>query len=270
MAIKKNIENKGKKSVNTVKGLTLTVDTSTEKASTIDIGARIKQARAALGLSQQALADAIGGSKRGIQDNESGANAPASTLLRGIVALGVNANWLLTGDGPMLLSELLSNALEDFVVAEKLQRTADTMRSSQGEFVSIPLYDVQVAAGVGSVVDAENVVDFLSFKHEWIRSELHASPSDLYLVHVDGESMEPTLRPGDVILIDHRDQSVSRDGVYVLRMDGALLVKRLQRKPGGLIKVSSDNQAYDSFEVSPSDFSDFSVIGRVVWSGRRM
>ena len=270
MPTKKHIENKEQKSVNPVKGLTLPVDTSTDKASTIAIGARIKEARAALGLSQQDLADAIGGSKRGIQDNESGVNAPASTLLRGIVGLGVNANWLLTGHGPIFLSDLLSDALEDFVVAEKLQKTADAMRNSQDGFVSIPLYDVKVAAGVGSVVEAENVVDFLSFKQEWIRAELRANPADLYLVHVDGESMEPTLRPGDVILIDHRDQSVSRDGVYVLRMDGALLVKRLQRKPGGLIKVSSDNQSYDSFEVNPKEFSDFAVIGRVVWSGRRM
>lgn len=143
--------------------------------------------------------------------------------------------------------------------------------ADEGDYVSIPLYDIQASAGHGALVDAEQVVDFLHFKQDWIRAELRAKPADLYLICVDGESMEPTLRTGDIILIDHRDQGVARDGIYVMRMDGALLVKRLQRKPGGLLRVSSDNQAYEPFDISlGNERDDLAVVGRVVWSGRRM
>jgi phage repressor protein C with HTH and peptisase S24 domain len=140
---------------------------------------------------------------------------------------------------------------------------------SPDNYVAIPLYDVRAAAGGGAIVDSEQIVDFLHFKEQWVRAELHAAPSDLYLIYVEGESMEPTLRPGDVILIDHRDQSQARDGIYVLRLDGTLLVKRL---PGSVIKVSSDNSAYSPFELKAAELeqNDFSIVGRVVWTGRRM
>jgi len=139
-------------------------------------------------------------------------------------------------------------------------------------YAAIPLYDVRAAAGGGAVVDQEQAVDFLHFKQEWIRQELRASPSDLYLIYVDGESMEPTLRPGDIILVDHRDQAQARDGVYVLRLDGTLLVKRLQKLPGGIIEVTSDNPAYKSFTLKLAEMKEqnFDIIGRVVWTGRRM
>jgi len=139
-------------------------------------------------------------------------------------------------------------------------------------YAAIPLYDVHAAAGSGAVVDSEHVVDFLHFKQDWIRHELHAKPADLYLIYVDGESMEPTLRPGDVILVDRRDHLQARDGIYVLRMDGTLLVKRLQRLPGGIINVSSDNASYRPFDLKASDLegTDFAIVGRVVWTGRRM
>lgn len=75
-----------------------------------EIAARLKRVRAELGLSQSELADAIGGSKRGIQDNECGKAAPASAVLRGLVRLGINANWLLTGEGPMRVKDLQPGA----------------------------------------------------------------------------------------------------------------------------------------------------------------
>lgn len=142
---------------------------------------------------------------------------------------------------------------------------------SPDDYVALPLYDVRAAAGGGVVPDSEHVVDFLHFKKAWLRTELRCSPDALYLIYVDGESMEPALSRGDVILVNSRDQSQG-DGVYVLRMDGALLVKRLQRKPGGIIRVTSDNPAYEPFEVKAQEMevNDFAIIGRVVWAGRRM
>jgi transcriptional regulator with XRE-family HTH domain len=59
-----------------------------------------------LGLSQQALAEAVGGSKRGIQDNEARNRVPGGDVINALVRLGLNANWLLTGEGPMLLADL--------------------------------------------------------------------------------------------------------------------------------------------------------------------
>lgn len=84
--------------------------------------------------------------------------------------------------------------------------------------------------------------------------------------------MEPTLRPGDVILVDHREATKQpRDGIYVVRMDDSLLVKRLQRLPGGQVKVTIDNTAYEPFMINMTQRDgEFDIVGRVVWCGRRM
>lgn len=69
-----------------------------------DVGARMKAAREALRLTQDGLAKAVGGSKRGIQENEARNRVPGGDVIAGMVRLGINANWLLTGEGEMLSS----------------------------------------------------------------------------------------------------------------------------------------------------------------------
>ncbi|MBW7901220.1 MAG: helix-turn-helix transcriptional regulator [Rhodocyclaceae bacterium] len=68
------------------------------------VGKRIKVARTALGLTQDKLAAMAGAtSNRGLQDNEGGRSIPGGQMIGALVAAGVNANWLLTGEGEMLL-----------------------------------------------------------------------------------------------------------------------------------------------------------------------
>lgn len=89
------------------------VDASAVKASTCDqaeICARLKVAREKLRLTQDGLARAVGGSKRGIQGNEALKQVPGGMVICGLVRLGINANWLLTGEGPMLLADLRQQA----------------------------------------------------------------------------------------------------------------------------------------------------------------
>lgn len=70
------------------------------------ISGRLKAARAALGLSQKDFAAQSGVSARGYQGYEDGRSVPGGEAIAGFVRLGINANWLLTGEGPMLLADL--------------------------------------------------------------------------------------------------------------------------------------------------------------------
>ena len=90
------------------------------------------------------------------------------------------------------------------------------------------------------------------------------------MITVRGDSMAPTLRDGDEILVDEGDAATRlRDGVYVLRMDDALLVKRLAMGPSRRsMRVCSDNPAY--LDWPDCDPADFDIVGRVVWSGGRV
>jgi transcriptional regulator with XRE-family HTH domain len=72
----------------------------------IPVGMRLKEARNRLGLSQQSMAEKIGSSKTGIQANEGGSNLPGAAVLASMYRLGVSVDWLLSGNGPMLLADM--------------------------------------------------------------------------------------------------------------------------------------------------------------------
>lgn len=248
MPTKKHIEINSTKSVNLAKELTLSVDTYTEKASTAAIGMRIKEARVVLGLSQQDLADAVGGSKRGIQDNESGKNAPASTLIRGLVSLGINANWLLTGIKPMLMADLAHT--QDIGV----------------EFALVPQHDIEVSAGHGRTEQRESEIGKLAFRRDWLRQK-GLLAKDLVVVRITGDSMSPTIRDGALVLVDTRVEHVKEDGIYVLVVDDRIMAKRMQRDFKGGVFIRSDNPAYREQHLTAEEASGLYVIGRVIWAG---
>ena len=152
---------------------------------------------------------------------------------------GVGLQWLVTGEGEM--------------------------RSGEGEetdFVGIPLVDAEVSAGPGILVGEENVREVMAFDRQWLRSKLGSNPTHLTLVTVNGDSMAPTLVDGDTIFVDGQVSEL-RDGIYVFQMNGDLLVKRLQKLPGSLVSVISDNPKFQSFTVDMNDSADrLSIIGR--------
>ena len=59
-------------------------------------------------------------------------------------------------------------------------------------------------------------------------------------------------------------------GIYVLRLAGDLIVKRVQKMPSGRFLLLSANPAYVPVEVDPARELDFAVVGRVVWFGRQV
>jgi phage repressor protein C with HTH and peptisase S24 domain len=136
--------------------------------------------------------------------------------------------------------------------------------------VSVKLHPVLVSAGPGAVVGQEYGKPYFGFEERWLKG-LTATPSSrLSIVRVEGDSMAPTLNPGDDILVDLDDcEERLRDGIYVLRVDDALVVKRLALNPRGRrLTIQSDNPAYPDWPDCALD--EISCIGRVIWSGRKI
>lgn len=109
------------------------MDAFAVKASTCDLaalGERMKAAREALGLTQATFHEQFGyGSVRTYQKNEAGTNEAGICLVGAFVRAGINANWLLSGDGPMLLSELSTMAGVDTLVAQR-DELADSLQKA--------------------------------------------------------------------------------------------------------------------------------------------
>ena len=135
---------------------------------------------------------------------------------------------------------------------------------------SVKRHPVAVSAGPGAVVSEEPGRPYFGFDERWLKALTPSSPDRLSVVRVEGDSMAPTLNAGDDILVDLGDSGERlRDGIYVLRVDDALVVKRIALNPmGRRVTVQSDNPAY-------SDWPDLGIgelncIGRVIWAGRKV
>jgi SOS-response transcriptional repressor LexA len=138
------------------------------------------------------------------------------------------------------------------------------------DLVSIPYMSAMASAGPGAVVSDERMSARLAFRNDWLRELTGGSPAGLSVISVTGDSMSPTLSDGDDILVDGNDAADRlRDGIYVLRVEDMLNVKRLAMNPTGRgFEIRSDNPAYPTW--SNCDPATISIIGRVIWAGRRI
>jgi phage repressor protein C with HTH and peptisase S24 domain len=131
-------------------------------------------------------------------------------------------------------------------------------------------HPIMVSAGPGALVTEELGKPYFAFEERWLKALTATPVTNLSIVRVEGDSMAPTLAAGDDILVDRGDAADRlRDGIYVLRIDDALVVKRLALNPvGRRVTVQSDNPAYPDWPDCP--LKDINPIGRVIWSGRRI
>lgn len=135
--------------------------------------------------------------------------------------------------------------------------------------VAVPRLALGASAGGGTLDEDERAAGVMAFDAHWLR-HLGVRPQRVSIIRVDGESMAPTLSDGDDIMVDHDDDAGRlRDGVYVLRLDGVLMVKRIATGPlRGQFSVISDNVHYpDWTDIDPALVA---IVGRVVWAGRRL
>lgn len=240
------------------------------------MGSRIKMARGAM--SQKALAEEVGVHPNTIGKLERGDAAPDAILLISIAhATNRSAAWLLMGnrydgeagfawpssqdhlkqepDGPKWpTATLVPKALEAVEV---------------GDYVYVPHFDTQASAGPDFFNHVEAVIAMRPFDANYIRRELGISHNALALLNIAGRSMEPLLRARDVSLVDLRDREATVEGVHVIRLDGGLYVKHLQRLPGRVLRVTSKNPEFQSYDITPDESSDrdFAVLGRLRWAG---
>ena len=137
--------------------------------------------------------------------------------------------------------------------------------SRRGDWADVPRLALGASAGPGALGGAEAAVGAFRFSSAWLRGQ-GLEPAMLSAIAVAGDSMEPTLRDGDEILVDRRPRGW-RDGVHVVRCHDALLVKRIDLSAPGRVVLRSDNPAYPPLSLAPAEVS---LVGRVVWKSGRL
>ncbi len=213
---------------------------------------------------------------------------------------GINEEWLLTGKGKpelpkgqLALKQALAAMTSTTTVISSMARPANQALALEqiyfaakadnkalfessinellgaGDMVYVPRYDIKASAGSGSVVHDESIVDHLAFKRDWLVKTLDCKPDAVCVIQVRGDSMTPTFNDSDLLLLDMRTTSSRSEGVYVIQLKGALLVKRLRFKISGVVDVISDNVKYGVESLTSDEVDRLTIIGRVVWHGSK-
>ncbi|MBL5979064.1 helix-turn-helix transcriptional regulator [Comamonas sp. NyZ500] len=136
--------------------------------------------------------------------------------------------------------------------------------------VIVPILSNGGSMGPGNdVLDTDVIVGDMALSPHWINQYIKPqNPMELRFIHAHGDSMNPTFTDGDVLLVDTgsgaRDPS-SREGVYVLQVDGKNYIKRVTPLLSGRLQVTSDNPSSKAVEILNGDH-EIQVLGRVVWA----
>lgn len=236
--------------------------------------------------SRSGLANKLEVSLVTIQNYENDAREPSATFVVKFAELAaVSIEWLLTGEGAMYKGATAAPA-PSHAAAPEVQQLGSAGRfwpNPHGEpqlkawqawaagidttlFVPV-IYAPKLCAAAGNgVVNYmdEQETEALMFKASFLRY-MGVQPHQVFCMRVKGESMKPTLEDGCIVLVDTAQCRVS-EGVFVLRMNDELLVKRLQPLPGGVVRVMSDNQTYASFEINLAQLAEheIDIIGRAI------
>jgi len=207
--------------------------------STDTIGQRIRRARLLRGMTQSGLAAELGTVAQRVSEWERGFVAPSEPSLRALArALGVSLDWLIANSGPM---------------------DGPAGPGPETGMALVPVYGMVPAGPPYDPGDPE-VVGLMGISPEHARR-------DVFGLVVRGDSMAPTLRDGDRILVA-RDEKWADGRVVVVRVNrGEYTVKRL-RIQDDLLVLSPDNPGFPPIVLAPEDEPE--IVGIVIEVSRRV
>lgn len=218
------------------------------------IADRLKARTRQLGINAAHVAELAGVNRSFVYDIMRGRseNPNLDRLQRVADALKVHRNWLLHGLG-------------------SLEGESPIIEHPDDIFVAVRSVRVTAAMGGGAVLEqpAEDGKPY-HFLKSWIRDHLKARPADLRMVHVEGDSMLPTLNDGDIVLVDLSRTTPSPPGLFVLFDGLGLVAKRLEHVASSdrpMVRILSDNALYPPYERSSEEVN---IVGRIRWFAREV
>jgi phage repressor protein C with HTH and peptisase S24 domain len=163
---------------------------------------------------------------------------PFNQLLDFCATRSISINWLLYNQAPESLIE------------------------ATNQFYTIKYFsDVNASAGGGGDIQSEEhediklpqtFIDLLGGEREI---------NNIEAIRVSGDSMEPTFSYHDVIFINKQKRDLRRGGVFTIRTEHGLFLKRINKRIDGKIDIISDNKEYVTLTLEPNEIE---LIGRVV------
>ena len=201
----------------------------------------------ALNLSKDVqLADYLGVSAQAVSQARKKDKVPDGWLIRAAVRGALSLDALLLGKKPSATSDMTTSPFDE-------------------EFCTIPLVAARLSAGGGSLETAGQVINQMAFRRDWVSRK--GNPDRMVLMRVHGDSMEPYIQQGDLVLVDQSKTSIIPHTVFAVGVDDGIYIKALETLPGQKLVLRSFNVRYTPMEIDMrGDLADsIRIIGKVVW-----
>lgn len=147
--------------------------------------------------------------------------------------------------------------------------TAQPATQIRADAATIPVLDVYVSAGPGYENEAARGSEGLPFPRSLLR-QLGVREKYARFMVARGDSMIPTIKDGDLVLVDSSFTRAKDEGVYVVVVGNGLRIKRIAFGWQGAINLLSDNEQYPPEKVEAPEAESLRVVGKVVWSGGQL
>ncbi len=203
---------------------------------------------------QAGLATALGVHRSAITQAKNRDAVPHKWILALARRYELSPDWLEFGKG----------APNPATLAQKRPQAAVTrpLRQPSQEMVHVPLVSATLCAGAGSFEVEEAVLAKHPFPYSFLSPM--GTPSAMVFMHVMGDSMEPFIQDGDMVLVDQAQHQPARQGVYAVGFEDAIYVKRLECAQNA-VQLLSDNPEYAPIKIMGDELHSFRILGKVVW-----
>lgn len=220
------------------------------------LGERINWAMNQRQLERKDLAKKLRVSTMAIGDLINNKTKKPRNILELAEILGVDAKWLQSGEGE----------LPEISTALSTSELIDTQHDGRHKH-RIDYLDVRAAAGLTGFENSDypEVISSLYLTDEGMLQIIgKKNANGICIVNVPTDSMDPTIRKGDIVFIDTKINAYNGDGIYAFTIDGALFIKRVQKLVGGGYRLHSDNKDYDPQDITDEICQTAKFIGRFI------
>ena len=140
-------------------------------------------------------------------------------------------------------------------------QAVDMLKAETDKFFQVRYFsDIRASAGGGAYGFDEDF-ETITLDEKIMHNIVGLGNTELEAIHVDGESMEPTLQDGSIVFIDRTQTNINKNGIFIASTTGGLFIKRIQQRADGMIELISDNSLYPPQTI---DASEVTIVGKVV------
>ena len=140
-------------------------------------------------------------------------------------------------------------------------QAVDMLKEETEKFFHVRYFsDIRASAGGGAEVFDENY-ETITIDEKVMHNMVGFGNTDLEAIHVDGESMEPTLQDGSIVFVDRTQNNINKDGIFIASTTAGLFIKRIRQRADGMVELISDNKNYSPEVLAPDEVS---IVGKVV------